>query len=288
MSAPANPIPILDTLAPLAATADAWISDIWGVLHNGVAALPGAGEACVRYREGGGTVVLVTNAPMPAAAVAKRLDQLGIDRAAYDAIITSGDLSSSLLAEYAGRSLFYLGPARRSYVQSAPGMTLAPAESADVVLCTGLVDDEQETPEQYRDMLAALARRKVPLICANPDLMVERGPRLVPCAGALAQVYEEHGGPVVYAGKPYPLVYESAYAAIATARATLPPKARILAIGDGIRTDIAGAGRAGLRSVFIASALHTDGDQGLTPETLARLFEDNPHPPVAAMQSLHL
>ncbi len=288
MSTLATPIPILDTLAPLAATADAWISDIWGVLHNGVAALPGAGEACVRFRERGGTVVLVTNAPMPAAAVAKRLEQLGIARAAYDAIITSGDLSRSLLEDFAGRSLFYLGPARRSYVQSVPGMTLATAESADVVLCTGLVDDEREQPEQYREMLAGLAQRKVPLICANPDLMVERGHRLVPCAGSLALIYEQHGGPVLYAGKPYPLVYERAYAAIETARGTQPSKARILAIGDGIHTDIAGAGRAGLRSVFIASALHTDGGQGLTPEVLAQLFDGNPHPPVGAMRSLAL
>lgn len=290
MSLTAKSIPILDTLAPLASTADAWISDIWGVLHNGVEAFPGAGDACVRFRAQGGTVVLVTNAPRPAAEVAGMLDRLGIPAAAYDAIITSGDLSRSLLADFAGRTLFHLGPERLTGLLGTLDMALAPAETADVVLCTGLFDDETETPEHYRDMLAGLSRRTVPMICANPDLMVERGPRLVPCAGSLAEIYRELGGVVHYAGKPFPLVYERAYAAIAAARGSLPPKSRILAIGDGLRTDIEGAARAGLRSVFIASALHMDGggDQALTSAALDTLFAGHPQPPVAAMRALAL
>lgn len=288
MSVSSQAIPILDTLAPLAETADAWISDIWGVLHDGVAAFPGAGEACTQFRANGGTVVLVTNAPRPEAEVARMLDRLGIARTAYDAIITSGDLSRSLLADFAGQRLFHLGPERLTGILGTLDMELAPVETADVVLCTGLFDDETETPEQYRAMLTDLGQRKVPMICANPDLMVERGPRLVPCAGSLAEIYREVGGVVHYAGKPYPLVYERAYAAIAAARGSLPPKERILAIGDGMRTDIEGAGRAGLRSVFIASALHMADGHGLEPATLEGLFAAHAYPPVAAMRRLAL
>lgn len=288
MTAPSTQIPILDSLTPLLATTDAWISDIWGVLHDGVAAFPGAGEACVHFRDQGGTVILVTNAPRPEADVARMLERLGIPRAAYDTIITSGDLSRGLLADFAGRSLFHLGPERLTGILGSLDMILAPVETADVVLCTGLFDDENETPEQYRSMLAALAGRDVPLICANPDLMVERGPRLVPCAGSLAEIYRELGGTVHYAGKPYGLVYERAFAAIAAQRGSLPPKERILAIGDGLRTDVEGAGRAGLRCVFIASALHLASGHTLAPEDLAKLFAGHPYPPVAAMSRLAL
>jgi HAD superfamily hydrolase (TIGR01459 family) len=149
-----------------------------------------------------------------------------------------------------------------------------------------LFDDERETPDDYREMLADLARRSVPLICANPDLMVERGPKLIPCAGSLARIYESLGGHVLYAGKPYPAIYERAYAAIAAARGSLPPKERILAIGDGLRTDVEGAGREGLRCLFIASALHVEDRRAFDERHVADLFVGHAFPPAAAMRAL--
>jgi HAD superfamily hydrolase (TIGR01459 family) len=277
---------ILEAIAPLATTADAWISDIWGVLHNGLAAFPDAGPACVRFREQGGTIVLVTNAPRPAEKVARMLDRLGLPRTAYDAIVTSGDVSRSLLAERPGARVFHLGPERDLGVVEGLDVTLTDADRAEVVLCTGLFHDEQETAETYREMLTGLSRRGVPLICANPDLWVERGPKLLPCAGLLAQMYETLGGSVHYAGKPYAAIYERAYAEIAAARGALPPKDRILAIGDGVRTDVEGAGRQGLRCVFIASALHVDDRHAFDTGHLAELFKDHAHPPAAAMRAL--
>lgn len=286
MAAKSNDFAVLDSIAPLAETASAWISDIWGVLHNGLAAFPDAGPACQRFRERGGTVVLVTNAPRPEAKVAAMLDRLGVSRLAYDAIITSGDVSRSLLADFAGGRVYHLGPERDRGVLENVDVTTGPPDSADVILCTGLFNDEIETPEDYRSSLAALAARRVPLICANPDLVVERGPKLIPCAGALAEIYAKLGGPVLYAGKPYPAIYERAYAAIEAASGARPSKDQILAIGDGIRTDVEGAGREGLRCVFIASALHVDDRRAFDSGHVAELFADHPHPPTAAMRTL--
>ncbi len=286
MTANRTDIAILDSVAALASSADAWISDIWGVLHNGVAAFPDAGPACARFRENGGTVVLVTNAPRPAAAVARMLDRLGIPPTAYDAIITSGDVSRGLLADFAGRRVYHLGPERDVGILDGLDVEIGPAETADVVLCTGLFHDETEEPEDYRRSLAALASRSVPLICANPDLIVERGPKLIPCAGALAEIYKTLGGPVLYAGKPFPAIYERAYAAIERARGALPTKDRILAIGDGIRTDVEGAGRERLRCLFIASALHVDDRRAFDAGHVGELFAAHAHPPAAAMRAL--
>ncbi|MGE0765532.1 MAG: TIGR01459 family HAD-type hydrolase [Hyphomicrobiaceae bacterium] len=286
MSQMPNGIAVLESIAPLSNAADAWISDIWGVLHNGLAAFPDAGPACLQFRKTGGTIVLVTNAPRPAEKVARMLDRLGLPREAYDAIITSGDVSRSIVAEFPGRKIFHLGPERDLGVMEGLDATLSDAEDAEVVLCTGLFNDESETPDHYRPMLEDLSRRDVTFICANPDLMVERGPKLIPCAGALAQIYQTLGGRVLYAGKPHAAIYERAYAAIEAARGALPSKDRILAIGDGLRTDIEGAGREGLACVFIASALHVDDRRAFDAGHIAELFANHPHPPKAAMRAL--
>jgi len=286
MTAKPHNIAILDTVAGLASSSDAWISDIWGVLHNGLAAFRGAGPACMRFRENGGTVVFVTNAPRPAAAVSRMLERLGISGAAYDAIVTSGDVSRGLLADFASRRVYHLGPERDAGILDGLDLRVGPAETADVVLCTGLFHDDTEQPEDYRLILADLASRHVPLICANPDLVVERGPKLIPCAGALAEIYKSLGGQVLYAGKPYPAIYARAYAEIERARGRLLPKERILAIGDGMRTDVEGAGREGLRCLFIASALHVDDQRAFDAGHVADLFAGHAHPPAAAMRAL--
>ena len=207
-------IQILPSIASLASSYDAWLSDIWGVMHNGAAAFPAAGEACSRFRAAGGIVVLISNAPRPHDAVAAQLDRLGVPRTAYDAIITSGDVTQALLAKQAGCTVFHLGPDRDRGVFRAD-VRFAPVESAELIVNTGLFDDLKETPADYEPILRGLQARGVPMICANPDLMVEKGDKLLYCAGALAQTYEAMGGTVLYAGKPHLPVYEEAFALVA-------------------------------------------------------------------------
>ena len=279
-------IPVLSSIASLAPTCDAWISDVWGVFHDGVRAYPAASDACVKFRAGGGTIVLVSNAPSTGEEVSAHLDELGVPRTAYDTIVTSGDVTRVLISSWAGRPVHHLGPDRYLGTFAGLDVTLAPIDEAAVVVCTGLVEDEHETPDDYRDLLAAMRARKQPMICVNPDLVVERGDRLIYCAGALAAAYEALGGEVAYAGKPYPPIYARARELIAASRGVPVETSRILAIGDGIKTDIAGAAAAGLRAVFIASALHFAAGEALDEATLSRLFADHPAPPIAALEGL--
>ena len=290
-------IALLPSISVLADRYDAWLADIWGVIHNGVAAFEAACDACVRFRARGGTVVLITNAPRPWHAVAAQLDRLGVPRTAYDAIVTSGDVTRALLASQAGRSVFHLGPDRdRGVFEAAPpGFAtprFAPIEVADLVVNTGLFDDLTETPADYDVMLRGLRQRGVPMICANPDLMVERGNKLLYCAGALAQSYEAIGGRVLYAGKPHPPIYERAFDLIAKAKGLAVGQRRILAIGDGLHTDMAGAEAAGLDAVFIPSLLHmpnlahAGGETAISSAGISALFNDGAFQPVAAQLGL--
>lgn len=281
---PAAAISIIDSIAALAPTSDAWICDIWGVLHNGAKAFEAAATACRRFRAGGGTVLLLSNAPRPANSVAVQIDGFGVPRDAYDSIVTSGDLVRRSLIQGPRTGIFHIGPERDKAVFDGLDVGLTKAETAERIICTGLWDDDVETPEDYRKLLSNLAERRLPMLCGNPDLVVERGHRLVYCAGALAELYEQLGGPVVHAGKPHLPAYEAAFAEIARLRGGPVDRARILAIGDGLRTDMAGAARAGLRSVFIASALHVKGP--LDQATLAELFATSAMRPVAAATGL--
>ena len=279
-------ISLLRSIAPLAATSDAWISDVWGVFHDGIRPYSAASAACTKFRAGGGSVVLVSNAPSTGEEVSAHLDSMGVPRSAYDAIVTSGDVTRVLISGWAGRPVHHLGPDR--YLGTFDGLDVrfASLRDAAVVVCTGLIEDERETPDDYRALLADLRARAIPMICVNPDIVVERGHRLIYCAGALAEAYEALGGEVAYAGKPHPPIYARARELIAKARGTPVPTDRILAIGDGIKTDIAGAATAGLRAVFIASALHVAGGASLDEATLADLFAAHPAPPIAALTGL--
>jgi HAD superfamily hydrolase (TIGR01459 family) len=276
--------PILSSVAAIAGESDAWICDVWGVLHNSVTAFGAAAYACRRFRDRGGVVVLLSNAPRPGHVVQQQLDSLEVPRDAYDAIVTSGDLTRAIVRERSREALFHLGPGRDAALFEGLGVRFTDASHARLVVCSGLFDDEHETPEDYVPMLGVLAARKVPMICANPDLTVERGQRLVFCAGALAEVYERLGGPVTYTGKPHLPVYGVVIEEIRKLKGYAVPKGRMLAIGDGIRTDIRGAANAGLRSLFIASAIHVDGP--LTSATVSRLFEGSDVQPIAAMPAL--
>ncbi len=275
---------ILGSIAPLAATTKAWFVDIWGVMHNGVTPFTGAVAACERFRQGGGIVVLVSNAPRPHGSVEAQLDRIGVARAAYDAILSSGDTSRGLIAALGGEPLYHLGPERDLALFEGLTVTLAAPDAAEAIVCTGLFDDETDTAETYATLLEACAKRGLPMICANPDLHVERGGRIIPCAGAVAAKYEQLGGNVSYAGKPHLPIYDAAFALTDKLAGRPIPRQAILAIGDGIRTDIAGAARAQVRSVYIASGVHLKAQ--LTREALEGLFPDPSVRPVAAMSAL--
>jgi HAD superfamily hydrolase (TIGR01459 family) len=278
-------IPIVTSLAAVIDGHDAVVSDIWGVLHNGVAPFPGAPEALVACRNSGRPVVLLSNAPRPASVIYTQLDRLGVPRDAYDAIVTSGDLARRLIAEHAGAPMLHIGPERDRPLFDGLALDFRDAAASEVVVCTGLYDDTVETPEHYRSLLAGLAARKVAMICANPDITVERGGSIIYCAGALAQLYADLGGPVAYAGKPHPPIYDLVDEVLAGLMGRTPDRRRLLAVGDGLRTDIAGARAVGMPVVFVASQIHVSGP--LTAATLDDLFpEGSGAPPIAAMSSL--
>ncbi|WP_436642857.1 TIGR01459 family HAD-type hydrolase [Microbaculum sp. FT89] len=257
-TSPANgPHPqILLRFRDLAERYDGILCDIWGVVHNGVRAWPDACDALHRFREAGGRVVLITNAPRPSAPIREMLDGLKVPHHAYDDIVSSGDLTHAMLAERAGRKAFHLGPERDLGVFEGIDMPLTGAADAELVVNTGLFDDTTETPDDYADMLAAFRARDVEMVCANPDVVVERGDELLYCAGALADAYEALGGRVLWAGKPHPPIYDEALARLATAAGRPVERARVLAIGDSLRTDLAGAARSGVDALFIASGIH--------------------------------
>lgn len=256
---PSFPRPTLvEGLKPLAAHYDLVLCDIWGVLHNGVKAYEAAGEALTRFRDGGGRVVLVSNAPRPGSAVEKQLDHFGVPRTAYDAIVTSGDLTRLAIEERAGQIVHHIGPPRDMPIYEGLDVRFGSLEEADYVVCSGLEDDERETAEDYRPRLEIMLKRGLLMVCANPDLVVERGRSIIPCAGAIGVAYEEMGGKVYYAGKPHAPVYERAVAIGSRLKGSPIPKARVLAIGDAIRTDIAGADNFGIDSLLIARGIHAE------------------------------
>jgi HAD superfamily hydrolase (TIGR01459 family) len=249
---------IIERFAPLAHDYDVLLCDVWGVVHNGVAAFPEACDALMRFRAGGGTVILITNAPRPGAAVGRILDRLAVPREAYDAITSSGDVTRGIVESRPSERLFHLGPPRDLPIFVGLDVVFAPIESADYVVCSGLFDDATETPDDYRELLAAIRRRGLFMVCANPDVVVERGDTLVYCAGALADAYAARGGEVLYCGKPYAPIYEAALCAAAGLRASAVPLARVLAIGDSVRTDLKGAAAFGIDSMFVLSGIHAD------------------------------
>jgi HAD superfamily hydrolase (TIGR01459 family) len=277
-------IPILSSIAPLAATSDAWIVDIWGVMHNGARAHAAAGDACRRFRAQGGVVVLLSNAPRPFSAVVPHMTSLGVAADAYDIGVTSGDATRELVAAWQGRPLLHIGPERDRGLFQGYDVRLSTPEVAEVVVCSGLYDDSKETPADYARLFDRLLARRVPMICANPDILVERGEQLIYCAGALAADYAARGGEVAYAGKPHAPIYERTLREIARLEGRPVEPGRILCIGDGLETDLLGAHNAGLRSVFIASPIFLP--QGLTESSLAALLADRPFAPVAALPAL--
>ncbi|MBV9629794.1 MAG: TIGR01459 family HAD-type hydrolase [Xanthobacteraceae bacterium] len=251
---------------------DVLLCDVWGVVHNSIVAFPQAAEALARFRQRGGAVVLITNAPRPGTIVGHYLDKLGLPRSSYDAIMASGDVTRGVIARRQG-SVYHLGPERDLPIFQGLDLQFAPPDRADFAVCTGLFNDDTETPDDYRDLLAVMRARDLFMLCANPDLVVERGEKLIYCAGALADVYAALGGEVFYAGKPYAPIYEEALAIAQAVRGTEIRSERVLAIGDSIRTDLKGARDFGLDCLFVTAGIHSEEFGGRDSPDLAALAE---------------
>src|SRR5436305_9859797 len=202
----------VEQLRDLVGGFDVVLSDIWGVVHNGLVAFPEACEALHTFRKQGGTVILITNAPRPADSVQRQLRKLGVADDIYDAIVSSGDLTRHFVADHPGKKIFWLGPERDNSIYRGLDAVIGPLEEADYIICTGLFDDETESAEDYRAMMLQARERKLPLVCANPDIVVERGDRLISCAGAIAELYRELGGAGIFYGKRRRPIYERAVA----------------------------------------------------------------------------
>jgi HAD superfamily hydrolase (TIGR01459 family) len=277
---------------------DAILCDIWGVLHNGVTSFADASNCLASFRSRGGIVVLLTNAPRPSAIIGRQLLKLGVLRDAFDSIVTSGDVTAQLIADRIDDPVLHIGPSRDlslfEAVEKAAGRrpTLVQLENASYAVCTGLRDDSVETLQDYETELCALAFRSMTLLCANPDIVIHRGDALVYCAGALARRYEELGGAVTYAGKPYPPTYRRAMDLAVLARGAPIDTRRVLAIGDAMMTDIAGATDAGFDALFITGGIHRAALHGeaqscsADPAELQRLCRQWSLWPTASMAAL--
>lgn len=233
---------------------DVVLSDVWGVVHNGVAAFQHSCQALAAARKAGATVVLITNSPRPAPGVIEQLKLLGVSDDTYDRIVTSGDVTRHLIAE-GPKKVFLLGPERDMPLFDGLDVEVVSADEAEAIVCTGFFDDEKEVPEDYTDMLTAWVKRDVPFICANPDLVVERGHKIIPCAGAVAAYYEQLGGKTRIAGKPHFPIYDASLAAAREARGEFD-RSKVLAIGDGMPTDVRGALSQGLDLLYISAGIH--------------------------------
>jgi len=250
--------PLIPHFSQLAPDYDALLCDVWGVVHNGIAAFPESCDALMRMRARGGTVVLITNSPRPSEQVTRQLGRLHVPPETYDAIVSSGDVTRGVIKERHGQSLFHMGPERDNSIFTGINVRFAPLESADYVVCSGLDDDDVETPDDYRGRLEAMLKRRLFMVCGNPDVVVERGDRLVYCAGAIADLYQTMGGEVLYAGKPYRPIYDMALAKAEAAAGRKIALDKVLAVGDSVRTDLKGAHTLGVDFLFVTSGIHAE------------------------------
>ena len=283
-----NPLAMIETLDALTGGYDAILSDVWGVVHNGVRSSPEACAALARARSKGLAVVLITNAPRPRDDVEAQLRSLDVPRDAYDELITSGDVTRDLIA--AGpRRIFHVGSERELTIYEGLDVEFCDEFEADAVVCTGLFDDRTETPEDYSEMLMRFRSRDLPFICANPDIVVERGDTLVWCAGALARDYALLGGRTLIAGKPHRPIYDAALKAAGRILGRPLDRSRVLAIGDGVMTDVKGAEQAGIDVLYVSAGIHArEYGEGHEPDLgrLAAFLGKHGHHPVAVIPRL--
>lgn len=254
---------IVSSLSEIADRYDAVFCDLWGCLHNGREPYDAAVAALQGFRAGGGAVVLLTNAPRPWREVQKQIERMGVPADCWDVIATSGDSARLAMFEgVVGKHVYFIGmdfdltffdPLH--IVENPVEISRVPLAEAEGIVCTGL-RDPNEDPAIYRPEFLRAKQQGLKLLCANPDIVVDRGEVREWCAGALAQLYEEMGGESLYFGKPHPPVYDLARRRLSTVKQV--EDTRILCIGDGIHTDVAGGLAEGLDTLFVTGGLAAD------------------------------
>jgi HAD superfamily hydrolase (TIGR01459 family) len=244
----------------LSKTYPIWLSDIWGVVHNGVTPFASAVTALKNHRANGGTVILITNAPNTAPKVAQHLVELGVDREAYDNLVTSGDVTRSLVMKHGGEKTYFIGTSRDLSLFKGLDIERVSIDQAQSVVITGLFNELEETADDYAKSLAEMKQRNLTMICANPDKVVQKGDRLIPCAGAVAEAFEKIGGKVLMAGKPFTPIYDLAISKAQEKLGHAIDKSQILCIGDGPQTDVKGAADLGVPCVFITDGINASDD----------------------------
>lgn len=257
---------IIANLAEISARYDAVFCDLWGCLHNGVTPFPAAVAALQAFRAKGGRVILLTNAPRPKSSIIKQLDDMAVPRDAWDDVVTSGDAAQyAMLTGAVGHKVHFIGAVKdepfftdfaadlQAVAAANPPIARVATKDAEGLVVTGLADDLTETPEDYRATLLLAKNLGLPMLCANPDIIVHWGDKLLYCAGALAKLYEDMGGTALYFGKPHPPIYDLARRRLAALGGA--EDARILCIGDGIHTDVQGAIGEGLDALFVTGGI---------------------------------
>jgi len=253
-----KPIPLIDGIGALAASYQAMIIDLWGVIHDGVTLYPGVADTLRALSDAGMPYAMLTNAPRRAATIRRSMERMGLAGELMEHIMASGEATFLGLKDRCdawydgtGQRCLHIGPARdKGLFKGLDIEQVADVADAELIVNTGPWRDG-ETVEDYQDLMAAGARRGLKMVCANPDLEVIRGGRRIICAGALAARYEELGGDVLHYGKPHPPIYRMCLAELGD-----PPPDRVLAIGDSLRTDIAGATAMGMDSVLVVGGIH--------------------------------
>ncbi|OQM75877.1 TIGR01459 family HAD-type hydrolase [Manganibacter manganicus] len=279
---------VIASLDGISGRYSALFCDVWGVLHNGERHFPAAAAALTRARDTGLAVIMITNSPRLSDDVIVQMHGLGVPEGVFDRVVSSGDVTRALIAQ-GPRRVFHLGPERELKIYDGLDVELVEDVEADAVVCTGLFDDEAETPEDYRELLMRLRSRNLPFICANPDIMVERGERLIWCAGALARIYTQLGGRTQIAGKPYAPIYRAALQAAEDVLGGAVDQRAVLAIGDGMATDIKGAVDNDFDVLYVSGGIHAReyGDpENPDPARLAAFLENHGYRPVAVMPKL--
>jgi HAD superfamily hydrolase (TIGR01459 family) len=279
---------IIGSLADLSGSYSAILCDVWGVVHNGERHFPAASLALATAREAKMPVVLITNSPRRSADVVAQMNVIGVPSSAYDRVVTSGDVTRDLIAE-GPRKIFHIGADRDFTLYDGLDVELVEEFEASGVVCTGLFDDEVEKPDDYADLLRRLRARNLPFICANPDIVVERGERVIWCAGALARDFAQLGGRTLIAGKPYAPVYDAAMKEIAGLLGHAISRSEVLAVGDGMMTDVKGAADNGFDVLYVSGGIHArDYGEALQPDParLAAFLDKYGYRPVAVIPRL--
>lgn len=248
-------------LSEIAGHYDAILCDVWGVIHNGRQAFDEACDALSNFRKAGGKVCLITNAPVPKAQVVDLFEPLGVPRSVYDDCVSSGDATRNVLVRHRDKTIWRMGAdsgwERDKFLYEGLDLTFGEPDEADMLLCIGLRDQLRDHPSQYRDELQPGVDRGLPMICANPDKQVRVGGKLLWCAGALAEIYEDLGGEVIYPGKPHSAIYQLCLERLGDAA---EDTSRILCIGDSPATDMRGARQQGLDRLYVGTGLKEHGE----------------------------